>query len=77
MSSSKDLDLTNQQEVKHFFEKEKPEIVINAAAKVGGIWANNEYGMNLNHHHSLTLLSTHQGRKRVLPVPLRKKGIKS
>jgi len=43
VSSSKDLDLTNQQEVKHFFEKEKPEIVINAAAKVGGIWANNEY----------------------------------
>ena len=43
VSSSKDLDLTNQQEVKRFFEKEKPEIVINAAAKVGGIWANNEY----------------------------------
>ena len=43
VSSSKDLDLTNQQEVECFFEKEKPEIIINAAAKVGGIWANNEY----------------------------------
>ncbi len=43
ISSSKDLDLRNQQEVNSFFEKERPEVVINAAAKVGGIWANNEY----------------------------------
>lgn len=42
-SSSKDLDLTNQQKVSSFFELEKPKVVINAAAKVGGIWANNEY----------------------------------
>ena len=42
-SSSKDLDLRNQQEVNSFFEIERPEVVINAAAKVGGIWANNEY----------------------------------
>lgn len=41
--SSKELDLRNQNEVKNFFEKEKPEVVIDAAAKVGGIWANNEY----------------------------------
>lgn len=41
--SSKDLDLTNQLSVKHFFEKEKPQIVIDAAARVGGILANNNY----------------------------------
>ncbi len=37
------LDLTNQEQVKSFFEKEKPEYVFLAAAKVGGIWANNVY----------------------------------
>lgn len=35
------LDLTNQQVVSEFFETEKPEYVILAAAKVGGIHANN------------------------------------
>jgi len=39
----KELDLTNQQAVAEFFEKEKPEYVILAAAKVGGIHANNCY----------------------------------
>jgi len=38
-----ELDLTNQQSVFQFFEKEKPEFVILAAAKVGGIHANNTY----------------------------------
>jgi GDP-L-fucose synthase len=37
------LDLTNQQAVEEFFQKEKPEYVILAAAKVGGIVANNIY----------------------------------
>ncbi|MDD3412635.1 MAG: GDP-L-fucose synthase [Lachnospiraceae bacterium] len=37
----KELDLTNQAQVIDFFEKEKPEYVILAAAKVGGINANN------------------------------------
>ncbi len=37
------LDLTNQKEVAAFFEKEKPEYVFLAAAKVGGIVANNVY----------------------------------
>ena len=37
---SLDLDLINQQAVNDFFEKEKPEYVILAAAKVGGIYAN-------------------------------------
>jgi len=39
----KELDLTNQEDVKSFFELEKPEYVILAAAKVGGIVANNTY----------------------------------
>lgn len=38
-----ELDLTNQQAVKGFFEQEKPEYVFLAAAKVGGIVANNTY----------------------------------
>ena len=38
-----ELDLTNQQAVATFFETEKPEYVILAAAKVGGIMANNVY----------------------------------
>lgn len=39
----KELDLTNQAQVKIFFEKEKPDYVILAAGKVGGIHANNTY----------------------------------
>ena len=38
-----ELDLTRQAEVEDFFEKEKPDYVILAAAKVGGIHANNTY----------------------------------
>lgn len=38
-----ELDLRNQSDVNKFFESEKPEIVIIAAAKVGGILANNTY----------------------------------
>lgn len=37
----KELDLTNQSAVQRFFEEEKPEVVVLAAAKVGGINANN------------------------------------
>ncbi len=37
------LNLTRQSEVETFFEKEKPEVVIIAAAKVGGILANDTY----------------------------------
>ncbi|MDM0455047.1 GDP-L-fucose synthase [Clostridium perfringens] len=39
----KELDLTNQNEVRRFFEEERPEYVFLAAAKVGGIHANNTY----------------------------------
>jgi GDP-L-fucose synthase len=41
--SSSDLDLRNQANVLDFFEKEKPEFVFIAAAKVGGIMANKTY----------------------------------
>ena len=41
--ASKELDLRNQKEVFSFFENEKPEYVFLAAAKVGGIHANNIY----------------------------------
>jgi GDP-L-fucose synthase len=41
--TSKELDLKNQHAVTVFFKTEKPEIVIDAAARVGGILANKEY----------------------------------
>ncbi len=41
--SSEELNLLRQKEVEDFFEAEKPEVVIMAAAKVGGILANNTY----------------------------------
>src|ERR1043165_3319397 len=41
--SSSSLDLRNQQAVFDFFENEKPSFVVLAAAKVGGIHANNVY----------------------------------
>jgi len=41
--TSSELDLRDQQAVKAFFELEKPEYVFLAAAKVGGIIANNTY----------------------------------
>ena len=40
---SLEYNLTNQQQVIDFFSKEHPDYVINAAAKVGGILANNTY----------------------------------
>ncbi|HYG16627.1 MAG TPA: GDP-L-fucose synthase, partial [Bacteroidia bacterium] len=43
MRTSKELDLRNQVAVKSFFDTEKPEYVFLAAAKVGGIVANNTY----------------------------------
>jgi GDP-L-fucose synthase len=41
--TSAELDLRNQQAVTDFYKKEQPEIVINTAAKVGGILANNDF----------------------------------
>lgn len=42
LPSFEELDLRRQEEVEKFFENEKPELVILAAAKVGGILANNK-----------------------------------
>lgn len=41
--TSKELDLRVQKNVDEFLTQEKPECIIDAAAIVGGIWANNEY----------------------------------
>ena len=41
--NSSELDLRNQQSVDEFYNLEKPEVVIDAAAIVGGILANNDY----------------------------------
>jgi GDP-L-fucose synthase len=43
MKTHAELDLINQQAVRNFFAVEKPAYVIVAAAKVGGIYANNNY----------------------------------
>ncbi len=43
LRDSKDTDLRNQNDVHALFEKEKPDVVFMAAAKVGGILANNTY----------------------------------
>ncbi|MFB5613262.1 MAG: GDP-L-fucose synthase family protein [Nitrosarchaeum sp.] len=43
LKSSSELDLRNQLEVEEFFKTEKPNVIIDAAAKVGGILANNSY----------------------------------
>lgn len=43
LRTREELDLTNQAKVEEFFKTEKPEYVIDAAAKVGGIKANSEH----------------------------------
>jgi GDP-L-fucose synthase len=43
LRTHEELDLTDQAQVEHFFAKEKPNYVFLAAAKVGGIVANNTY----------------------------------
>jgi GDP-L-fucose synthase len=43
LRTSSEVDLRDQLEVKEFFEKEQPDYVFLAAAKVGGIFANKEY----------------------------------
>lgn len=42
-SSSKELDLREQQAVRDYIAAEKPDVIIDAAARVGGILANNNY----------------------------------
>jgi GDP-L-fucose synthase len=64
--SSKELDLRNQLSVQHFFKTEQPEVVIDAAARVGGILANNEYPYpflmeNMQIQNNLIDTALHQG----------------
>jgi GDP-L-fucose synthase len=47
------LDLLDQSSVRNFFEEEKPDVVINAAAKVGGIHANDTYPAEFIHQNLL------------------------
>ena len=51
MRSSAELDLRNQAAVEDFFRLEKPDYVFLAAAKVGGIHANNTYRADFIHHN--------------------------
>lgn len=48
-----ELDLTSQQQVNDFFETEKPDYVFLAAAKVGGIVANNSYPAQFFYENSM------------------------
>lgn len=43
LRSHKELDITSQMQTEDFFNSEKPDVAIIAAAKVGGIWANSTY----------------------------------
>lgn len=69
--SHQELDLTDQKAVERFFEEEKPEYVILAAAKVGGIIANNTYRAefiyeNLQIQNNVIHQSYKQGVKKLL-----------
>lgn len=46
-----ELDLTNQEAVRDFFDQERPDLVILAAAKVGGILANTTYPAQFIHEN--------------------------
>jgi GDP-L-fucose synthase len=51
--SSSELDLTNQQKAHNFLQNEQPDYVVIAAAKVGGIHANNSYPAEFVYHNLL------------------------
>lgn len=53
LRSHHELHLTNQREVQDFFQAEKPEYVILAAAKVGGIYANDTYSADFFYSNSM------------------------
>ncbi len=68
---SANLDLRDQQAVKKFFQKEKPQYVFLAAAKVGGIMANKTYGAefiydNLSVQNNVIHESFHNGVEKLL-----------
>lgn len=53
LKSKNELDLTNQAAVNEFFTQEKPEYVFIAAAKVGGIVANNTYPADFGYQNQV------------------------
>nr|WP_295935089.1 GDP-L-fucose synthase [uncultured Dyadobacter sp.] len=53
LKKSSELDLRNQADVRAFFETERPEYIFLAAAKVGGIMANNIYRAEFLHDNLL------------------------
>lgn len=56
--SSKELDLTRQADVEAFFASEKPDVVVMAAAKVGGIHANNTYPADFGYQNLVIASNT-------------------
>jgi len=68
---STELDLRNQEQVAEFFEQEKPDYVFLAAAKVGGIVANNTYRAeflydNLQIQNNVIHSAYHNGVKKLM-----------
>ncbi len=61
LRSRRELDLTNQAAVNAFYAAEKPDTVIMAAAKVGGIHANNTYPADFAHDNLVIATNTIQG----------------
>ena len=53
LAARNDLDLLNQSAVEKFIESKKPDVIINAAAKVGGIHANDTYPAEFIHQNLL------------------------
>src|SRR3954464_13365819 len=61
LRSRRELDLTSQAAVSAFYAGEKPDTVIMAAAKVGGIHANNTYPADFAHDNLVIATNTIQG----------------
>jgi len=51
LADRKQLDLLNQKDVEQFLSDEKPDYIINAAARVGGIHANSTYPAEFIHQN--------------------------
>ncbi|EDY82350.1 NAD dependent epimerase/dehydratase family [Verrucomicrobiia bacterium DG1235] len=57
-ASSSELDLTRQADVEAFFQTHKPDVVVMAAAKVGGIHANNTYPADFGYQNLVIASNT-------------------
>ena len=64
------LNLQNQKNVEDFFEKEKPDYVFMAAAKVGGIHANNTYRADFIHENLVIQNNIFGAAHKVIPKKL-------